>query len=80
MGVRSRCHLLIMCDEYYGGTLGSRECQELLQYGRGVGAIERAGGLVGEHNGRLMDQRTGDGNSLILSSGHLRGPTPPQIR
>ena len=37
---------------------------------RGAG-IQRAGGLVGENQSRVRDQRAGDGGALLLAAGYL---------
>ena len=36
--------------------------------------IQVAGRFVGQHDGGPGDERTGDGNSLLLAAGQLRGP------
>jgi hypothetical protein len=43
--------------------LGDDEC--------GAGGIEVRGGLVGEHQRRLEDERSGEGAALLLTEGHL---------
>src|SRR5882672_10402770 len=35
--------------------------------------IERAGGLVGEDDSRVVDQAAGDGHALLLAAGELIG-------
>ena len=35
--------------------------------------IEIAGRLVGQHDGRIIDQRAGDGDALLLAAGELVG-------
>ena len=35
--------------------------------------IEVAGGLVGQEQGRVVDQGAGDGHALLLAAGELRG-------
>ena len=37
----------------------------------GGGGIEVAGWLVGQEEGRLVDQGPGDGHTLLLAAGHL---------
>ena len=37
-----------------------------------IGFVEIAGGLVGQNNFRLIDQRAGDGHALLLAAGELR--------
>src|SRR3712207_8863865 len=36
--------------------------------------VEVAGRLVGEHDGRLGDERAGDGDALLLAARHLGRP------
>lgn len=38
--------------------------------------VEGARGLVSPHDGRLVDQRTGDGHPLLLAAAHLHGKLP----
>ena len=38
--------------------------------------VEVAGGLVGEENVRLREERAGDGDALALAAGELRGAAP----
>src|SRR4030095_5041992 len=37
-------------------------------------AIESAGGLVGENDRRVVNQRPGNGDALLLAAGKFRGP------
>ena len=39
----------------------------------GAGAVERAGGLVGEEELRAVDERAGDGGALAFAAGELAG-------
>ena len=43
-------------------------------------AVERAGGLVGEDEGRLVDERPGDGDALLLAARELAGQMPGALR
>src|ERR1035437_2382413 len=38
-----------------------------------VGRVQVAGGLLGEHDPRAVDQRAGDRHPLLLTSGEVRG-------
>ena len=38
--------------------------------------VERSGGLVGEHDGGVRDQGTGDRDALLLSAGELGRAVP----
>ena len=48
-----------------------RSAQEREHLGGG-GRVEVAGRLVGEHHRRLVDERPGDGDALLLAAGELR--------
>src|SRR5215471_16649958 len=52
--------------------VGDRLPEEGQHAGRGVG-VEVAGGLVGEDEVRLVDQRPGTGDALRLTAGELTG-------
>ena len=50
---------------------------EVVEQGEHVGGrrrVEVAGGLVGEDQRGLGDQRPGDGDALLLAAGQLAGP------
>ena len=49
-----------------------RVAQELEDLGAGR-RVEVAGGLVGEHDVRLGDERSGDRDALLLAAGELGG-------
>ncbi len=38
-----------------------------------VGGVEVSGGLVGEQDGRVIDEGAGDADALLLSAGELAG-------
>ena len=46
--------------------------EELGEDGVGGRLVEIAGGLVGEHQRRLVGERTGDRDTLLLAAGQLR--------
>ena len=47
------------------------ECQKQLDQLTGIGFVESAGGLVGQENLGLIDQGTGNGNTLAFAAGNL---------
>jgi hypothetical protein len=51
----------------------NRVAQEREHPAGGVG-VKVAGGLIGEHEGRLVDQRAGTRDALLLPAGQLTGP------
>ena len=60
-----------MRDDDEGGAMRSREAQHRLEdFLRGV-RIQVAGGLVGEHAGRLGDERARESAALALAAGEL---------
>ena len=70
MGING--YIRIVRDEYDRDSLGVELLKHLQDFDAGV-RIEVARGLVGQHQGRLVDQRPGNGHALLLSAGHLRG-------
>ena len=50
----------------------ARQLQHQLEHAVGGVAVEVAGGLVGQHAGRLRDQRAGDRHALALAARQLR--------
>ena len=53
--------------------LGHRVAQERQQVGGSIG-VQVAGGLIGEDEGRFVDQRPGARDALLLAAGHLARP------
>ncbi len=43
------------------------------------GGVERAGGLIAQHDGRIVGQRPCDGHALLLAAGQLAGVAVGQI-
>jgi len=43
-----------------------------VHYGECAFGIERSGGFVGEDDRRMVGERAGDGDALLLSTGKLR--------
>lgn len=61
----------VVGDQNDGGVLRPRQAQEFLQYGRGVGAVQRPGRFVREDHGRSVDQGPCHGDALTLPARHL---------
>ena len=59
-------------DEHDGVALGVERVEEGHDLDAGFG-VEVAGGLVGEDDGRAVDQGAGDGDALALAAGELVG-------
>ena len=69
----------VVRDHHHGATeVAGRVAQELQHLG-GRAGVEVARGLVGEHDGRLGDERPGDGDALLLTAGELGGPVAAPI-
>ncbi len=52
-------------------------CMQALEFRHhlpAAGMIQRAGRLVGQHDGAAVHQRTRNGNALLLAAGQLAGP------
>ena len=49
---------------------------EQLEHFETPGGVERAGGLVGEHERRLVGEGAGDGEALTLTAGQHAGRVP----
>src|ERR1700687_2302361 len=70
--VRVRSDLVRVCDQDDGNALSAVEAlEDAHDFGAGAG-IEGAGGLVSKQDFWFVDQRTGDGHSLLLSTRELR--------
>ena len=64
-------HLRIVCNQHHRDAFGI----ELLEHPKDFHArtrIEVAGRLVGQEQGRMIDQGPGDGHALLLAARHLR--------
>ena len=64
-------HLGIVRDENHGDPLGVELLEHPQDFHAGV-RIEVARRLVGQQQGRAVDQRPRDGHALLLAAGHLR--------
>ena len=65
----------VVGDDHDGGPSEMQfvdQCQDRLP----GDAVEIAGGLVGQDDGRSPDQRPGDGYPLALATRQLGGPRP----
>ena len=65
-------HLGIVGDHDDGVARGVEALEEIDDDAL-VGGVEVSGGLVGEEDGRVVDQGTGDADALLLSSAELAG-------
>ena len=71
VGVRRRDR--VVGDHHDRLAAGRRRSRAAGRAPRGaVRGVERAGRLVGEHDGRVGDQGAGDGDPLLLAAGQLR--------
>jgi len=61
-------HLGIVGDHDDGVALGVQALEKLDDDAL-VGGVEVSGGLVGEDDGRVVDERAGDTDALLLASG-----------
>ena len=61
-----------MRDHHYGCTLGIYSREEF-HYAVGGLVVEVAGGLVGDDDGRSVQEGTGYGDALLLAAGELMG-------
>jgi hypothetical protein len=61
-------------DEDYGGFLLAGEPGDEFDDGGARGGVEIPRGLVGEENGRLMNEGSGQGGALKLTPGELVRP------
>jgi hypothetical protein len=63
----------VVGDEDEGGAFDAVEFEQKLENVSAVGGVEVAGGLVGEHDGRVQDEGAGEGDALLLAAGELDG-------
>ena len=61
-----------MCGHHHGGA-GAVDAVEQLHDPDAGGGVEVSGGLVGDQDRRTVDERTSDGNALLLTTGQLAG-------
>jgi hypothetical protein len=71
-GCSARPARFVVGDHHKGSALVTRQAQHQLEHRVGGAAVEVAGGLVGQHAGRLAGQRTGDGHTLAFTARQLR--------
>ena len=60
------------------GAAGVQRAEDVEHLGAG-GRVEVAGGLVGQHDGRLADDGPGDGHPLALTARELRRAVPQAV-
>src|ERR1035437_1263396 len=68
---RAFSHRRIVGDENQRFALGVQFIEHLHDFHAG-GGIEIAGGLVGQNHERIVDQRAGDGDALLLAAGKFK--------
>jgi hypothetical protein len=61
-------------DHHEGRAAVARQLQHQLEHAVGRAAVEVAGGLVGQHAGRMRDQRAGNRHPLALAARQFRRP------
>ena len=71
LAVAARSQRLVVRHHHKGGAVGTRQVQHVFKHAVGGGAVEVAGGLVGQYAGRARDQRTRNGNALALAARQL---------
>ena len=64
--------VVVVGDEHDGVALLMQTVKNLHNVPRRAG-IQISGGLVRQNQGRFCDQRTGDGDALLLAAGEFRG-------
>ena len=60
-------------DQDHGGLFPAGEGGEEIDHGGAGSGVEIAGGLVGEEDGRAVDESAGEGGALHLAAGELMG-------
>ena len=60
-----------MCDHDDGLLLFVTSTAQQAQYLQTRFTVQIAGGFVSQHNQRVGDERTGDGDTLLLTAGKL---------
>src|SRR5262249_19821969 len=68
----------VVGDDRDGGALAVQSGQKV-QYGPAVGAVQRAGGLVGQYQGGVVHECACDGDALPLTAGELAGQMPRTV-
>lgn len=63
---------MVVGDDHKGRALAARELHHQLENAVGAGAIQVASGFVGQHTGRLRDERAGNRHTLTLAARKLR--------
>ena len=65
-------HIVVVGDKQNGVALPVQLVKHLHDFSAGFG-VQIAGGLVGQNQRGPGHQRPGDGGTLLLTAGHLRG-------
>ena len=61
-----------MGDENQSFALGVKFIENFQNLHAG-GGVEIASGFIGQNDERIVDERTGDGDALLLAAGQLKG-------
>jgi len=69
---------VVVGDDHDGGSLAV-QILEQAEDGRSGGAVEIAGGFIGQDDGGVTDQGPRDGHSLAFPSRKLRGLGPRAV-
>ena len=64
--------VLFVSDHHHGPALGMQTCKRRHHVHARFG-VEVSGGFVSEDQGRIGDDGAGNGDSLLLATGHLVG-------
>src|SRR5450830_831519 len=79
IAVKRRLARLAMADKQQAGAGVAAFGEQQLQEGFAGVVVQGRGGLVGDHQFRLADQRTGGGHPLLLADGQRVGAALQQI-
>ncbi len=72
-------HIGLVGDEHDRPAAGVQLVEQREHVGARRG-VEVAGGLVGQDQGRVGDERTGNGDALLLAAGELAGSMVDAVR
>jgi acyl-CoA thioesterase-1 len=72
---RTACGQVKVVRHQYGGeAMACVQALDQVEDTTGGGLVQIAGGFVGQEQPRVVDQRTGQGDALLLAAGELAGP------
>ena len=70
----------VMGNDHHRDAQLAVDLAQRFQHPRRGAPVDAAGGLVGEHQRRLVGQRDGNGHPLLLAAGELAGPAAQAMR